>query len=111
MRPLWLANLTAIAVALVALSGAGSPDVAWAQNTLSGCEEELEPGDEAAKFRKVTRGGETVYEYTGVIRVCGKVPKPNVVAILLEKTIGYEWEKLKKDFLPKIRASIKKAPF
>ena len=107
MKPHWLTILAALAAALLILSTC--PGTALAQG--SGCDDEGDVQDDAGAFRKVTRGGETVYEYTGEIRVCGKVPKPNVVAILLEKTIGYEWEKLKKDFLPKIKNSIRKAPF
>jgi len=107
MKSRVLAILAVIAAALIALSGA--PGLARAQS--SGCDEDNEIRDDASAFRKVVRDGEVVYEYTGEIRVCGKVPKPNVVAILLEKTIGYEWEKLKKDFIPKIKASVRKAPF
>ena len=76
-----------------------------------GCEDEGQKPEDAGSFRKVERNGETVYEFTGTIRVCGKVPKPNVVVILLEKTVGYEWEKLKQDFLPKIDKSLQGAPF
>lgn len=43
--------------------------------------------------------------------VCGKVPKPNVIYVLQATAINYEWENLKQDFLPKIRNSVKKAPF
>ena len=88
---------------------AGPAAMPEATQAAGGCDEENT--DEAGSFRKITKGGEVIYEYTGVIRVCGKVPKPNVVAILLEKTIEYEWESLKKDFLPKIQDSVKRAPF
>jgi hypothetical protein len=43
--------------------------------------------------------------------VCGKVPKPNVIYVLQASTINYEWESLKKDFLPKVLDTVKKAPF
>lgn len=76
-----------------------------------GCDEENAGKDDAGSFRKVEKNGEVVYEFTGTIRVCGKVPKPNVVVILLEKSVGYEWDKLKQDFLPKIHDSLKGAPF
>jgi len=109
MKPRCLAILAALVVALFALSGA-APSTALAQET-TGCDEDEGSKDDAKAFRKVVKDGEIVYEYTGVIRVCGKVPRPNVVAILLEKTIGYEWAKLKKDFIPKIKNSIRKAPF
>ncbi len=107
MKSRVISILAALAIALFALAGA--PSRARAQS--SGCDEENEVRDDAGAFRKVVRGGEVVYEYTGEIRVCGKVPRPNVVAILLEKTIGYEWEKLKKDFIPKIKNAVRKAPF
>ena len=81
-----------------------------------GCDEEEGDGgpaaaDDAGSFRKIEKNGQVTYEYTGVIRVCGKVPKPNVVVILLERTVDYEWEKLKQDFLPRIHDSLKRAPF
>jgi hypothetical protein len=34
-----------------------------------------------------------------------------VVYVLSVKTIDYEWESLKQDFLPLILQSVKKAPF
>lgn len=43
--------------------------------------------------------------------VCGKVPRPNVFFLSQATSINYEWENLKKDFLPRIRQSVKKAPF
>jgi len=98
--------------ALIAIALAASAAPARAQEVTAapgGCDEEN--ASDAGSFRKIMKDGEVIYEYTGVIRVCGKVPKPNVVAILLEKTIEYEWESLKKDFLPKIQNSVKKAPF
>jgi hypothetical protein len=80
-----------------------------------GCDEEEGDGggggDDAGSFRKIEKNGQVTYEYTGVIRVCGKVPKPNVVVILLERSVDYEWEKLKQDFLPRIHDSLKRAPF
>jgi hypothetical protein len=80
-----------------------------------GCDESDDDGgpakDDAGSFRKIEKNGQVTYEYTGVIRVCGKVPKPNVVVILLERTVDYEWERLKQDFLPRIHDSLKRAPF
>ncbi len=43
--------------------------------------------------------------------VCGKVPKPNVIYAIQASTINYEWENLKKDFLPLILITVKEAPF
>ncbi len=109
MRAPILRNLALSALAAVTLAATPTPALAQATGGNSGCDEEN--ASDAGSFRKIMKDGEVIYEYTGVIRVCGKVPKPNVVAILLEKTIQYEWESLKKDFLPKIQNSVKKAPF
>jgi hypothetical protein len=75
--------------------------------------------DEAASEKKQngknwhweTIGGKKVQVIDTVISVCGKVPRPNVVYVLQAKSINYEWENLKQDFLPLIIASVKKAPF
>jgi len=91
-----------------------APRPAAAQDVGGGCDEEDDGGeakDDAGSFRKIEKNGQITYEYTGVIRVCGKVPKPNVVVILLERTVDYEWERLKQDFLPRIEESLKKDPF
>ena len=45
------------------------------------------------------------------ITVCGKVPRPLVAYVLQPRSINYEWEGMKQEFLPKIRESVKKAPF
>jgi hypothetical protein len=106
-KALALAGAFALAATLIA-----SPSPAHAQQFEGGgCDDEGASEDDAGAFRKVIRDGEVVYEFTGTVRVCGKVPKPNVVVILLEKTVGYEWDKLKQDFLPKIHNSLKGAPF
>jgi hypothetical protein len=80
-----------------------------------GCDEEenseATAKEDAGSFRKIEKNGQVTYEYTGVIRVCGKVPKPNVVVILLERTVDYEWERLKQDFLPRIHDSLQRDPF
>lgn len=62
-------------------------------------------------FHIEERNGEKIYVIDKVITVCGKVPRPSVVYVLQAKTINYEWETLKRDFLPKILNSVKKAPF
>ena len=103
------AILLSIALGL-AVAGAPAPASAQSLDT-GGCDEENASDKDAGSFRKVEKNGEVVYEFTGTIRVCGKVPKPNVVVILLEKSVGYEWEKLKQDFLPRIHDSLKGAPF
>jgi hypothetical protein len=110
MRARILRNFTLSALAALTLAATPTPALGQATSGGSGGCDEESTGD-AGSFHKIVKDGEVIYEYTGVIRVCGKVPKPNVVAILLEKTIEYEWESLKKDFLPKIQNSVKKAPF
>ncbi len=55
--------------------------------------------------------GQKVYVIKDAITVCGKVPRPSVVYVLQPRTINYQWENLKQDFLPKILDSVKKAPF
>jgi hypothetical protein len=105
--------LKTILIALVAAGGVAiAPAPASAQALDGGgCDDEGANKDDSGSFRKVERGGEVVYEFTGTIRVCGKVPKPNVIVILLERNVGYEWEKLKQQFMPKIHESLKGAPF
>jgi hypothetical protein len=103
--------ITLVATGVTVGLAAVSPADASAQALDGGCDDEGANKDDAGSFRKVERGGEVVYEFTGTIRVCGKVPKPNVIVILLERNVGYEWEKLKQQFLPKIHESLKGAPF
>ena len=55
--------------------------------------------------------GQRVTVIDSVVQVCGKVPRPSVVYVLQAKTINYEWESLKQDFLPLILASIRRPPF
>lgn len=101
MRPHRLFVLAAaFAGALVA-----APAVASAQ-----CGDETE-GEKKQAFHVEVRNGEKVYVIDQAISVCGKVPRPNVVYVLLPRSINYEWENLKQDFLPKIIEAVKKAPF
>jgi len=62
-------------------------------------------------FHVEYRNGEKVHVIDTVVTVCGKVPRPSVVYVLQAKSINYEWENLKQDFLPLVLASVKKAPF
>jgi hypothetical protein len=39
------------------------------------------------------------------------VPRPLVAYVLQPRSINYEWEGMKQEFLPKIRASVNEAPF
>ena len=96
-----------ITSALLALSfSAFSPGSAWAGD----CEEEGSSKSEG-KFHIEERNGQKVYVIDKAITVCGKVPRPLVAYVLQARSINYEWETLKQDFLPKILDSVKKAPF
>ncbi len=70
-----------------------------------------ENGEKKKNWHWETINGKRVQVIDQVITVCGKVPRPSVVYVLQAKTINYEWENLKQDFLPLILASVKKAPF
>jgi hypothetical protein len=62
-------------------------------------------------FHVEYKNGQKVHVIDTVVTVCGKVPRPSVVYVLQAKSINYEWENLKQDFLPLVLASVKKAPF
>lgn len=101
MRPHRLCVLAAvIAAALTAF-----PAAAAAQ-----CGDEAD-GEKKQAFHVEVRNGEKVYVISEAISVCGKVPRPNVVYVLLPRSINYEWENLKQDFLPKIIEAVKRTPF
>ena len=70
-----------------------------------------DPEKKGKNWHWETIDGKRVQVIDTVIAVCGKVPRPSVVYVLQAKTINYEWENLKQDFLPLIIASVKKAPF
>lgn len=93
--------------ALVAIVLASAPAASWAD----GCDEEESGKSETGKFHIEERNGQKVYVIEKAIAVCGKVPRPLVAYVLQARTINYQWETLKQDFLPKILESVKKAPF
>jgi len=78
-----------------------------------GCpDDSAEQGEKKqGKFHIEYINGKPVTVIDTVVSVCGKVPRPSVVYVLTAKSIGYEWESLKQDFMPLILASVKKAPF
>ena len=97
-----------IASLLVALSFAlTAPGQSWAE----GCDEEGNSSKGEGKFHIEERNGQKIYVIDKAITVCGKVPRPLVAYVLQARSINYEWETLKQDFLPKILDSVKKAPF
>lgn len=63
------------------------------------------------QFHIEERDGKKVYVIDKVITVCGKVPRPLVAYVLQARTINYQWETLKQDFLPKILEPVKEEPF
>lgn len=77
------------------------------------CSDKQEQADSGGKNYKTVIGpdGRKVFVIEKAFVVCGKVPKPSVIYVLQASNINYEWETLKQDFLPKIRNSVKKAPF
>lgn len=102
----------ALVLSIIAVGSSSALAQEVAEVGAGGCGGEADEKDDMGSFRKIVGpDGSVTYEYMGVVRVCGKVPVPQVVAILLEKTIEYEWENLKQDFLPKIHNTVKKAPF
>lgn len=85
-----------------------APSTSWAGD----CDDDSSSSNkEEGKFRIEERNGQKVYVIVNAITVCGKVPRPLVAYVLQARSINYEWETLKQDFLPKILDSVKKAPF
>ncbi len=78
-----------------------------------GCPDEEEGAGEKkqGKFHIEYINGKPVTVIDTVVSVCGKVPRPSVVYVLTAKSIEYEWESLKQDFMPLILQTVKKAPF
>jgi hypothetical protein len=77
------------------------------------CEDQNVEGKPGGKknWHWETINGKQVQVIDTVVHVCGKVPRPNVIYVLQNKTINYEWENLKLDFVPLILSTVKKAPF
>lgn len=68
--------------------------------------------DSGAKY-EIVRGpdGRKIFRIKTFFCIEGKVPKPSVIYVLNASTINYEWEGMKKDFLPRVVRPTKKAPF
>ena len=76
------------------------------------CQEDAAAGEKKqGKFHIEYVNGKPVTVIDTLVQVCGKVPRPSVVYVLVVKNIDYEWESLKQDFMPLIINSVKKAPF
>ena len=99
--------LVASALFLGVLSG--HPSDAYAD----ACSDKTDESEGGGKNYKTVIGpdGRKIFVIEKAFVVCGKVPKPNVIYVLQASNIDYEWEALNKNFLPKIRNSVKKAPF
>ena len=93
-------------IALAVLIGTAAPALA------DKCDEQMEAAKKGGKnFHIEYRNGQKIHVIDTVVSVCGKVPRPSVVYVLTAKSINYEWETLKQDFLPLIMATVKKNPF
>jgi hypothetical protein len=100
---------TALAIGVVAPITM-APRVAAADNC-DDRQDEAESGKEKNYRTVIGPDGRKVFVIEKAFVVCGKVPKPTVIYVLQASTINYEWETLKRDFLPKVLDSVKKAPF
>lgn len=109
MTRLFVHTATSAALALGLLCAPGLSGSAHADK----CSDKQDESEGSGKNYKTVIGpdGRKVFVIDKPFVVCGKVPKPNVIYVLQASTINYEWETLKQDFLPKIRNTVKKAPF
>lgn len=101
-------TLAATLLAIATLAALAAP--AFADK----CDENSEANQEkkaGKNFHIEYKNGQKVTVIDTVVAVCGKVPRPAVAYVLQAKSIDYEWENLKQDFLPLIIDSVKKAPF
>ncbi len=72
-----------------------------------------EEGADGAPKVEVIRGasGEQIVRIKQAFCIEGKIQKPNVFYVLERTSIGYQWQKLTKDFMPRILHSVERAPF
>jgi hypothetical protein len=70
-------------------------------------------GSAEAPKVKVERGagGKKIYRITEDIRIEGKIQKPEAFFFYQKSSINYDWQELKKDFLPNILDSVNHSPF
>ena len=106
MKTLAVASCTLLAATAIVCGGSRHAHA-------EGCpDDSAEQGEKKqGKFHIEYVNGKPVTVIDTVVSVCGKVPRPSVVYVLTAKTIDYEWESLKQDFMPLILATVKKAPF
>jgi|GEM_PF-998321 len=98
-------------VAVLALLGA-APSSAAAQSD-DRCNEEQDGEAGKQKNFRTVRGpdGRKIFVIERAFVVCGKVPKPQVIYVLQQRQINYEWESLKQKFIPKVLETVESAPF
>lgn len=103
-----LTPIIAIAACAVALLAAD------AEAQSRGCDDEQREVEAGKKknFKTITGpDGQKTFIIEKAFVVCGKIPRPTVIYAFQPSTINYEWENLKKDFIPLILATVKEAPF
>lgn len=59
---------------------------------------------------QIVDGHKTIIVKKPVI-VCAVAPRPNVLYVVQATSLNYRWDRLKQDFLPKIRTAVQQAPF
>jgi hypothetical protein len=101
MKPIHTCRILLIAAALPLLS------------TGSAVAQDAPPPADAPAKVKVEKGagGKKVYRITEEIRIEGKIQKPEAFFFYQKSSINYDWQELKKDFIPKILDSVSHAPF
>ena len=94
------------ALALAALAGSAAADKACPDENAD------DSGAQAPKV-EVIKGpsGEQIIRIKQAFCIEGKIQKPNVFYVLDRTAIGYEWQNLTQDFMPRILKSVEKAPF
>jgi hypothetical protein len=78
------------------------------------CDEEQREVEKGKKknFKTVIGpDGQKIFVIEKAFIVCGKIPRPTVIYAFQPSTINYEWENLKKDFIPLILETVQEAPF
>src|SRR5262245_35879124 len=95
--------LAAILLATASLVAIAAPARADKCDENSQANQEKKAGK---NFHIEYKNGQKVTVIDTVVSVCGKVPRPAVAYVLQAKSIDYEWESLKQDFLPLILDSV-----
>ena len=87
--------------------------LSWLVPAAAAAQEAPPPAATAAPKVKVERSasGQKIFRITEGIVVEGKIQKPNAFYVLQRSSMDYDWESLKKDFLPKILEAASRHPF